>query len=384
MRFAVAAMMTGTFIPHAALLTFLWYALGGLGVGVGVTFLVTRGKDWIAKSLGEDTSSQILISLLLPFGAYLVAEQVHCSGILAAVSAGVSMSYAEWSGRALGATRVRRAGVWDTVQFAANGIIFVLLGEQLPGILTSASQTVLLTGHANPWWLAVYVLAITGALALMRFGWVWTSIKLSRFQSGRSGPVQPKTSWRLVAAMSFAGVRGALTLAGILTLPFALPGGAPFPARDLAIFLAAGVIVVSLSLASIGLPRLLNGLELPQEPQSEVEEAQARIAGANAAIKALELAQSAIPPGGEEAELRLSLSARLVAQYRQRIDGPIPTLEGPQSKHAVDRIEKQLRLTGVQAEREEIFRLRRARELEEGVARRLVRELDLLETRFSA
>jgi CPA1 family monovalent cation:H+ antiporter len=230
MRFAVAAMLTGSFSLSEAFLTFLWMALGGVAIGVCVTWAVTRVKQWVTDSLGEDTSAQILISLLMPFGAYLVAEHFHCSGILAAVAAGVTMGLAEQSGLALGVTRVHRAAVWDTVQFAANGVIFVLLGEQLPGIVAGASKTVLLTGHHEPWWLAVYVLMINVGLAALRFAWVWTSLRWTLFRAARRGERPLKTGWRLVMAMSLAGVRGAITLAGVLTLPFTLNDGAAFPA----------------------------------------------------------------------------------------------------------------------------------------------------------
>lgn len=382
MRFAVAAMLTGAFSPSQALVTFLWVAIGGVAIGAGVTWAVTRAKEWISARIGEDTSGQILISLLIPFGAYLIAEHLHCSGILAAVAAGVTMGFAEAAGRTLGVTRVRRAGVWDTIQFAANGVIFVLLGEQLPGILARAGEIVLLSGRENPWWLGVYVLTITVALAVMRFAWVWTSLRLTLFRARRRGDRAQKTSWRLVAAMSFAGVRGAITLAGILTLPLTLIDGAAFPARDLAIFLAAGVIVLSLLLASFGLPRVLKGLELPPEPTHQADEDRARTAGAQAAIGAIEQAQHEMAAGRIDADLYADIAARLMETYRQRIDGQPQTPEAMEISRKADRVERELRLAGVRAEREEIFRLGRAQQIDDEAARRIVRELDLLETRY--
>src|SRR5262249_11719450 len=157
-----------------------------------------------------------LISLLIPFGAYLAAEQLHCSGILAAVAAGIAMSYAEQKGQALAATRVRGTAVWDAVQFSLNGIIFVLLGEQLPNIVSGAAQVVRETGHHEPAWLVVYVIAINVALAALRLGWVWVSLRFTLFRAARRGQTIRKPSWRLVVGTSLAGVRGAITLAGIL------------------------------------------------------------------------------------------------------------------------------------------------------------------------
>ena len=156
MRFAVAAALTGSFSLSSAVISFLWVALGGLVIGAAGTWLVARITSWVSERFDEDGSSQILITLLLPFGVYLLAERLHYSGILAAVAAGVTMSFMDiWQWRA--ATRLRRTAVWDTVQFVANGSIFVLLGEQIPALLAAAPQTILATQHQNPWWLGVYI-----------------------------------------------------------------------------------------------------------------------------------------------------------------------------------------------------------------------------------
>lgn len=384
MRFAVAAMLTGVFSIQEAFLTFLWVALGGLVIGVGVTWSVTWAKQQVGRKLGEDTGSQILTSLLIPFGAYLVAEHFHCSGILAAVAAGVTMGFVEGSGKALAATRVRRAAVWDTVQYAANGVIFVLLGEQMPGILNGAANTVRMTGHHEVWWLAIYVLAISVALGLMRFAWVWTSLRLTLFKARRRGEPARKVDWRLVAAMSFAGVRGAITLAGVLTLPLTLTDGTAFPARDLAIFLAAGVIVVSLVVASIGLPRVLRNLELPPEPSHQAEIDQARATAAQAAIQAIETAQHALGEGRADADLYVEASTRVMELYRERIDGRLHTPDEAAVNRKLQEIELQLRVVGLTAERDAIFRLSRERSLSSESARKIVRDIDLLEARYRA
>lgn len=170
MRYAVAAAVTGAFSWHEALLTLLWLAVGGLAVGIGVTWLVARAATWASERWGEDGGAQILVTLLLPFGVYLLAEQVHASGILAAVAAGVTLSTAEhWPWRP--GTRLHRTAVWDMLQFAATGSIFVLLGQQLPALVQAAPQTALETAHPSVWWLALDALLITLVLALLRFAW---------------------------------------------------------------------------------------------------------------------------------------------------------------------------------------------------------------------
>ncbi|WP_294330775.1 Na+/H+ antiporter [uncultured Sphingomonas sp.] len=381
LRFAVAAALTGRFSAGEASLSFLWLAGGGLAIGVAVTLGVTRAKSWISQRVGEDTGSQILISLLIPFAAYILAEHLHCSGILAAVAAGVTMTFAEISRQALPATRMRRNSVWDTIQFSLNGIIFVLLGEQLPGIVAAAPQTVQITGHTNPWWLGAYVLSIMTALAVLRFAWVWVSFRLTLLRA-RGEVAYRRPEWRLIAAMSVAGVRGAITLAGVLTIPLTLTDGTAFPARDLAIFLAAGVIITSLALASIGLPLLLRGLDMPAEPSRQAEEDRARVAAAHAAIKAVEDTQHRLGEGRKDVDVYAAAGARIMDLYRERIDSRTQDggLQGQMQVYA--RIDRDLRLAGLKAERDTIFRLARDRAIGSAVAQKLIRELDLLEIRY--
>ncbi len=377
-RFAVAAAATGTFSLLSASLTFLWLAVAGVAIGVAVTVAVNRGHALVSRVFGEEAGTPILISLLTPFAAYLLAEQVAASGILAAVAAGITMSYVELSGRALATTRVQRAAVWDTVQFALNGIIFVLLGEQLPWIVERAATTVREAGDVSPWWLAVYVLAIYAALFALRFVWVWVSLHLGLTR--RHAHRAPE--WRLVAAMSVAGVRGAITLAGVLTLPLLLADGTPFPARDLAIFLAAAVIVVSMVLGSIALPRLLRGLRVPPETEPDREVDLARHAGAAAAVAAVERAQHALPAAQADPDLYASAAVRVMALYQERLRrGMAAGVDATELRRA-DAAERALRLAAVTAERDCIYRLARQREISDEVARQLVRDLDLLETRY--
>ncbi|WCP12234.1 Sodium, potassium, lithium and rubidium/H(+) antiporter [Sphingobium sp. AntQ-1] len=380
LRFAIAAALTGAFSVHEAALSFLWVALGGIAVGAGLTWSVSRMKSWVSRHYGEEGGAQILISLLIPFGSYLVAEHLHCSGILAAVAAGLTMGFVETSGELLATTRIRRSTVWDVIQFTANGVIFVLLGEQLPAILAVAAETVRMTGHQEPWWLAIYVIAINLGLAALRFLWVWLSFRLTLFRRGdwRSTP-----NWRIVAAMSFAGVRGAITLAGVLTLPLALNDGSPFPARDLAIFLAMGVIIVSLIAASFALPWLLTGLEMPAEHDHQAEEDAARIKAAEAAIAEIEKVQHGLAVGKSDADIYVAAAARIMDIYRHRIESQTRNAEGNALGRQSEAIERNLRLAALKAERTQIFRMVRKRELGSEPARRLIREIDLMEARYA-
>src|SRR6185437_3050613 len=223
-EFAVAAALTGRFSLESAALTLLWVAT--VGVACGVAFTI-------------------------------------------AVAAGITMSYVERTVTSMATTRLQRRAVWSTIQFALNGIVFVVLGEQLPGIVRRAVASMYTGGGHGPWWLGMYAVGVTAGLALLRLLWVWVSLRANLYRRRRTDAAAKKVSWRLVLATSLAGVRGAITLAGILTLPLLMPDGSPFPARELAVFLAAAVIVLSLMCASVSLPPLLHGLDVPQEPAAE-------------------------------------------------------------------------------------------------------------------
>jgi CPA1 family monovalent cation:H+ antiporter len=381
-RFAVAAALTGTFSLAAATVTFLKLVLFGVGAGVALTYAVVWVKNRVSARLGEDAGAQVLVSLLIPFGAYQLAEHIGASGILAAVSAGITMSYSELSGRSLASTRVQRTAVWDTVQFALNGMMFVLLGEQLPGILSGALRVVQDANHLNPWWLVVYALAINFGLACARFIWVWVSVSLTRYWAIRRGePSAPRPSVRLVAAVSVAGVRGAITLAGVLTVPLTLNDGAPFPVRDLMIFLAAAVIIVSLLAASVGLPRLLLGLAMAADSADEEQRYRARGIAAEAAIRAIEQAAHEGASVDNDAEIYADAAALVMASYRRRFEGEM-TPEHAAHIRRSNEIERALRLAGLAAEREALFALARSEMLSQENSRKLIRDVDLMEERL--
>jgi CPA1 family monovalent cation:H+ antiporter len=382
LRFAVAAAVAGSFSLGDALVSFVWVAGTGLAVGAGLTFVVARTMAWSSARFGDDGGGQILVTLLIPFGVYLLAEKLGGSGILAAVAAGVTMSVADvWPWRA--ATRLRRTAVWDTVQLAANGSIFVLLGEQMPALVQAAPRTVLATAHGNPWWQALYVAVIVLALALLRCAWVWASISIAALAARLRGHTAPRPGWRLVLATSLAGVRGAVTLAGVLTLPGALGDGTPFPMRDEAILLAAGVIVLWLVIATIALPPTLRGLVWPAQSAPQAGAERARRAAAEAAIRALQGAQ-ALPDADHAAAMRLADAASgLIALYRLRLVRLSADHPARDPVTGADAAERRLRLLGIHAERAEVQRIADEGGIEDPVLHTLLRELDLQEARFA-
>ncbi len=384
LRFAIAAALSGTFSLATAAGTFVWMALAGVAIGGAVTWLAISGKALFARHFGDDQGSSILVSLLLPFGAYLAAEHLHASGVLAAAAAGIAMTFAG-SGAAVGAsTRIRQRAVWDMLQFTLNGVIFVLLGEQLPDLLIGARAAVAGTGHEGTGWLAVYVIAIVAMLAALRFGWVWLSLQLTLFRARRRGGADTGSPpRRIIGAMSVAGARGAITLAAALTLPLTLSDGTPFPARDLVILLASGVILASLVIASIGLPLLLRGLRLPIDEGAAGERDHARIVTAKAAIAEIERVQHDLAANSDEANRYTDMAARLMAQYRERIESLDADEERRIEEDRDRRIDRELRLAAIRAERQSLFAMAERREIGLTLAEQLGRELDLSDARLT-
>jgi CPA1 family monovalent cation:H+ antiporter len=384
-RFAVAATLTGAFSISAAALTFVWVAGAGLAVGVFFTLTVSYAQRWLSRRFGQAAGSPILISLLMPFGAYLLAERLAASGILAAVAAGITMSQVELRGSILASTRLQRAAVWNTVQFTLNGIVFVLLGEQLPAILQGAVTSVTQSGHRSAWWLLLYAVAISLGLAALRLIWVWITLRLSLLKSAQRALPTRTRQWQLLLATSLAGVRGAITLAGVMSLPLLLPDGSPFPARALAVFLAAAVILLTLVSASIGLPLLLRNLELEPESSAEHEEEQlARRLAARAAVAAVKRRQRdllEVAPTSE-VDVYTNATARVIGLYQHWLV-PEGSAKGEARRlRKADIAERELRLAALLGQREAIFNLGRQHRISDEVSRRLVREIDLQEARY--
>ena len=379
--FAVGAALTGSFSLAEASVSFVVVAGGGVLVGMAVTWIIGQLNRLLVRRTGEEPGLQILVSLLIPFAAYLSAEHVHVSGILAAVVAGIAMHYGELSGRPLASTRMQRNAVWDTVQTALNGIIFVLLGEQLPRMLRSLPETAMASGGGNDvWHLLGYVVVITIALGALRFAWVWVAVRLTVFRAAWRGEHKTMPQTRLLAIIATAGVRGAITLAGVLTLPLLMPDGSLFPAREVAILLAMGVILLSLVIASVGLPLLTRGLtdSLP-EPERKDTEANARVAASEAAIRRIEKAVTEPLPDQRDVDVRAEAAVHLLDVYRRHLDYGDPSGENAEDMQRLAEAERRLRLVALDAERDELYRLRRAFAIDDMVHQKLVREIDLME-----
>ncbi|WP_239256195.1 Na+/H+ antiporter [Listeria ilorinensis] len=252
-QFAIAAMVTGTFSLLNASVSFVVIAVGGVLVGLVLSFLKFQFLKWI-RGLGmEDVTLQMLIQILTPFIVYLVAEELHVSGILAVVAAGIvhAVEQKKMDPQQVQLTMVSKS-TWSVIIFVLNGLVFLILGTQLPSIVEVVWQD---SGISN-WQVLLYVLLITAALIILRFLWVYGYWMFEWRRDYKKQKRVQRPALRASILTSLSGVRGAVTLATALSIPFVLDNGELFPQRALIICLASGVILTTLLLATFILPIL--------------------------------------------------------------------------------------------------------------------------------
>jgi CPA1 family monovalent cation:H+ antiporter len=219
--------------------------------------------------------------LLTPFVAYLLAEHLNVSGVLAVVTAGL---YLGWRLPELLTfrTRLQSGPVWDTIEFLLHGFVFVLIGLQLPEVLLA------LSGHAIPiarliW----YAVLLSFAVILIRILWVFPAAYLPRFVFKGLRQRDPYPDWQEVAVVAWTGMRGVVSLAAALALPLTMQDGSPFPGRNLILFLTFVVILVTLVLQGLSLPVLIRWLGIKDDRSAEKEEREARLRANRNALERL-------------------------------------------------------------------------------------------------
>jgi len=384
-NFAVAAVMAGTFsLAHAAL-TFIIVALGGVAVGVVYGWAFFQLDRYVLARRAEEASIYILLVLLLPFAAYLTAGALELSGILAAVASGLMLNLMDPFGGTHGAIRRRTFAIWSTLEFTFNGLIFLLLGLQLPAILVQGVEITARSGR-SPWDLLLLMLVVTLALVVLRFVWVVLATTLrSGVNRARGKTGVPNPGFIAICATAVAGVRGAVTLAGILSLPLLRPDGREFPNRDLLISVAAGVIILSLLLAVLALPPLIKLVPVREPNRVEAEIEAARRSMAEGAIREIE-ARLPAAVGRRQGAARTAYeeaASRVLADYRLKVQGRDDDDENQEQAQEDQRAEVALRLRGVRAERAEMRALRQRHAINDEAVQILIEELDLEEEALS-
>lgn len=361
-RMAVAAAMTGLFSLSGAALRFIVVGVGGVAVGLVVGWLAARARRGV-----NDAPVQITLSLLTPFAAYIPAEALGLSGVLAVVTTGLYIGATNL--RLSPGTRLQSLAVWEVVVFLLNGFIFILIGLQLPAIMRGLSGYPLLR-------LVGYAALISLTAIVVRFLWVFPAGYLPRFLSPSLRARDPYPSWRNVTVVAWIGMRGVVSLAAAFALPFTLSGGDPFPQRELILFLTFGVIVATLVLQGLSLPWLLRRLGVVDPKAQSREERKARLAAAQAAMARLDQLAAENSNHAEHLDrLRWRYDRR---NRRLALDTNAPESEQCElTSGAYERLRRDL----LNSEREVIRKLRDEGAISDEVMLRIDRELDLEDTR---
>ncbi|MEQ9887469.1 Na+/H+ antiporter [Pectobacterium zantedeschiae] len=379
LKFAVAiAMGTMVFTVSGATLEFIQVALGGLLAGVGVTWIFGKSLRVISRWSGDDAATQIVLLLLLPFASYLIAEHIGVSGILAAVAAGMTIGQSGVIRSAPLTMRMRANGVWSMLEFVFNGMVFIMLGLQLPDILETSVTQAELDPTVETWMLFTDIAIIYGALLLLRFSWLWVMKTYSTHIQKKRPMVFAEFSTRELWIASFAGVRGAITLAGVLSIPLLLTDGTAFPSRYQLVFIATGVILFSLLCGVLALPFLLRGVVVADKAAHAKEIRMARMAVAEVAIKSMHKMEERLAADREEnidEQVLKEVSARVIGNLRRRLINK----DDPENGMLIEDLERRFRLTALNSERAELYHLRATQQISNETLQKMLRDLDLME-----
>jgi CPA1 family monovalent cation:H+ antiporter len=363
-RFGVAAAATGSFSLTHAGGEFLLVSVGGIVIGLAVGWMAA----WFHRRV-DDAPIEVTVSLLTPFVAYVAAERLHVSGVLAVVTAGLFLG---WRTPEItsSTTRLQGGPFWSMIAFLLNGFVFILIGLALPGSLRA------LASHSFRQ-LVGYAFVISLAVILIRILWVFPATYLPRllFKSIRTRDPYPQ--WQHVAVVAWTGTRGVVSLAAALALPVTARNGAVFPDRDLILFLTFCVILATLVLQGLSLPFLIRWLGVKDDRAGEKEERDARLKANRAALARLAEIAGRDPTHADALQ-------RLRVEYEDRIrqlDSYEPE-NADTTSHLFSSEYETLSYEALKREREMILQLRNESIINDEVLRRIQRDIDLAEARL--
>src|SRR4051794_13588585 len=357
-KLAVVAAATGTFSLAEAGARLVWNVVGGVGVGLAVAYCVR-----IVRRHVDDPPVEVTIALLSGYLAFLPANAIGASGVLAAVTVGVYMG---WYTPELTSASTRLAGgaFWEILIYLVNALLFVLLGLQLPNIVD---------GLSGSSWAALLADAALVSVTVIGIRLVWVPIftYLPRLLSERVRARDPSPPWRYPAMIAWTGIRGAVSLAAALALP------ADFPERDLIVFLTFSVVLVTLLGQGLTLPWLIRILQIEPDDRAEREDAKARIKAAEAAVARLETLAAEEWVREDTAERLRGLYGFRSDRFRARLDdGDDGVIEERSTQY------QRLRRELLDAERSAVVALRNAGMIDDEVMTRVFRDLDLEDLRL--
>ncbi|MBA2654809.1 MAG: Na+/H+ antiporter [Gammaproteobacteria bacterium] len=365
-RYAIAALMTGTFSLWGAGVDFFIAALGGVILGYLIGWLSTRMYIWLTVA-----KAQNIFSLLVPYFAYIIADRLRISPIICLVTAGIyfSRKFPIITGPL---SRHKAHTVWEQFIFVINGLIFILIGLQLRFVIQDLGQF--------SWSQIIsYVVIINVVILFIRFAWVYPSAYIPRYFSAKLRENDPVPHWSALATLSWIGMRGLLSLILVMSLPNFLPSGEPFPYRSLLILLTYSIILITLLLPTLTLSLVSKWFHFEKDSQFNHEEALARIVTMKAVLEELDRnSQASTDIKGYIEKLRVRYIRRLAALESNLKDAPYSTL------NKIDQKIRKLTRNLINTERKALIDLRKNGVIHDDVFHRLERELDLEDMRLKS
>jgi monovalent cation/hydrogen antiporter len=365
-RFAVAAVATGLFSIGEAAGTFALIVVGEISYGIAIGWLSLHLRRW-----ARDPRVEITLSLMTPYVAFLLPAQLGGSGVLATVATGL---YVSWNGPLLipAATRLQGIFFWDLLVYVLEGLIFLVTGLQL--------RTLLDRPDIFPFYQPILAVLLTVVvIVIARFVWVYPAAYLPRWLSAKVARRDPLPPWQWLFFLAFVGVRGVVSLAAALAIPLTTNSGAPFPYRDLILFVTFGVIVITLVGQGLLLPKVARWLDLGRHAADERDrEQKAELAARSDALK---LAQSRLEELAADTQIPAEALAILRARHDYRFGGlPKAQFSDGDAASAAANARSDL----IALEREYIYQLLREGRITDEARRRIERELDLEEASIAS
>jgi monovalent cation/hydrogen antiporter len=364
-RFAVAAAVGGSFSLWQAGPELIATGVGGVAIGLAVGLTIAKIREQL-----DDPPLEVTISLITAYAAYLPAEALGVSGVLAAVTTGIVLG---WRAPDIASATVRMEGaaVWGTLSFVLNALLFILVGLQLPVVLDALNQR-------SAGELIGYAAAVCATVVGVRLLWQVTVPYVTRALDRQGRRRHMRAPWSHRVVVGWSGMRGSVSLAAALALPLHTDGGDPIPGRDLVIFLTFMVILVTLVLQGLTLPYLIRALGVHDDGSDEQrEEVEARVAAADAALARLEeLGTEDWTRDDTVDRVRRQYAYRRTRFEARRDGGDVDGFE--ERSVAYQRLLREL----IVAQRAALVVLRKQGAISDHVMRRVERELDLEDTRL--
>jgi monovalent cation/hydrogen antiporter len=340
---------------------FIAMSVGGIAIGLVVGVVIAQ-----VRSRLSDVPVEITVSLLTPYAAYLPADLLGFSGVLAAVTAGLYLG--RRSSRIMGSdARIAGRAVWNMVVFLLNGVVFILIGVELSALARNMDRPTLFA-------LAGAGLAVSVALIVVRAAWIFGISLWQRFALRARDPLAVSE----VVVLSWSGMRGVVSLAAALAIPLSLPSGSPLPARDAVIVITFTVILVTLVGQGMSLPVVIRAVRLGRDDDARTEETQARRELIGEAMKRIDELYERWP-GHRPLLDQIRTAYEHRAEHEEQLD------EAPGSEAEQELVEhRQIRRDVIDAQRNALAAMRDRGAIDDDVLRNIERDLDLEELRMEA